>query len=76
MSLQSVINADVDVDADAGVEYSTSGLQHHDSDLEDQPPNENQEQNWLTIRRRCELCKQRKVRVSAIRSNTIRARAL
>ncbi|TVY25090.1 putative transcriptional regulatory protein [Lachnellula hyalina] len=62
MSLQSVINADVDVDADAGVEYSTSGLQHHDSDLEDQPPNENQEQNWLTIRRRCELCKQRKVK--------------
>ena len=26
--------------------------------------NDGQEQNWLTIRRRCELCKQRKVRFS------------
>ncbi|TVY45600.1 Depudecin biosynthesis cluster-specific transcription activator [Lachnellula occidentalis] len=60
MSLQPVINADVD--ADAGVECSTSVVQHHDSDYEDQPPGENQEQNWLTVRRRCELCKQRKVK--------------
>jgi len=28
--------------------------------------NDDQPQNWLTIRRRCELCKQRKVRSSDI----------
>ncbi len=30
---------------------------------EDDPPNQENEPNWLTVRRRCELCKQRKVRL-------------
>jgi len=28
---------------------------------EDNNPNHKEDQNWLTLRRRCELCKQRKV---------------
>ena len=64
MSLSSIMNIHAGVDADADVGYSTSVYQEHDS--EDQPPIENQEQSWLTIRRRCELCKQRKVRILAV----------
>jgi hypothetical protein len=31
--------------------------------------NDEQDQKWLTVRRRCELCKQRKVRLSRIPAN-------
>jgi len=38
-----------------------------DDDDDEAPPQEkDRDQNWLTIRRRCELCKQRKVRLSSI----------
>lgn len=46
------------------VENAASANQQLDS--EEHPPDENQDQNWLTIRRRCELCKQRKVCLSAL----------
>ena len=36
--------------------------------------NDDQGQNWLTIRRRCELCKQRKVRFSNTVAGLERAR--
>jgi hypothetical protein len=37
--------------------------------------NDDQGQNWLTIRRRCELCKQRKVRFSKIAASVELARS-
>lgn len=46
------------------VENAASANQQLDS--EEHPPDENPDQNWLTIRRRCELCKQRKVCLSAL----------
>lgn len=62
----------MDVNADAEVVITASASQQHDS--EDQPPDENPEQNWLTIRRRCELCKQRKVCGSAAITTRIHLR--
>ncbi|TVY75750.1 putative transcriptional regulatory protein [Lachnellula suecica] len=47
------MSVSLDVDGDTNLENSTFANQHH----------ENHEQDWLTsIRRRCELCKQRKVK--------------
>lgn len=46
------------------VETSTATAIQPDVEEQSQDANPEQEQNWLTIRRRCELCKQRKVRNS------------
>lgn len=47
-------------------ENSTATAPQPDVEEQSHDPNPEQEQNWLTIRRRCELCKQRKVRDHAV----------
>ena len=52
-------------------EASASPIQEQQDDFDGHAANDGQEQDWLTFRRRCELCKQRKVRCRGQHRNNV-----